>query len=281
MLSLKKISLPLTLSLMAATAQADVVVLDDHVVTGSQCVGLDCVNGENFSFDTIKVKENNTRILFDDTSSSASFPKTDWRLIANDSANGGRNHFTIEDATAGHEVFTLMGAAPANSLFISATGNLGLGTDEPAQSLHISSANGPTIRLEQNQEGGFDAANWDIRVDETGLQISMGGSNKLTIDVDGNVTIPGDLTAGTPADTFPDYVFAPGYSLMPLTDLQTFVRNERHLPGVPTAAQVGAEGLNMTQFQVLLLQKLEELTLYTLQQQTEIEALRAAAGNNP
>ena len=55
---------------------ADVVVPDDQIVQGSQCVGLDCVNNESFGFDTQRYKENNTQIKFEDTSIGA-FPSND------------------------------------------------------------------------------------------------------------------------------------------------------------------------------------------------------------
>ena len=83
--------------LSATAAKADFVVADDLIVQGSTCTGFDCVNGETFGSDTLKLKENNLRVLFQDTSTSASFPTTDWRLIANDSSNGGANHFSIEN----------------------------------------------------------------------------------------------------------------------------------------------------------------------------------------
>src|SRR5262245_10568390 len=67
-------------------AAADQVIPDDLIVQGSECVGLDCVNNESFGFETIKLKENNLRILFEDTS-VGSFPTNDWRLIANDSTS--------------------------------------------------------------------------------------------------------------------------------------------------------------------------------------------------
>ena len=74
-------------------------------IDGSLCVGFDCTAGMAFGFDTIILKENNLRILFDDTSVAAAFPRNDWRLTANDSANGGGSYFAIEDATAGRQVF--------------------------------------------------------------------------------------------------------------------------------------------------------------------------------
>jgi hypothetical protein len=58
----------------------DQVILDDLIVDGSLCVGMDCVNGESFGFDTIRLKENNLRIKFQDTSSTASFPNRDWQI---------------------------------------------------------------------------------------------------------------------------------------------------------------------------------------------------------
>ena len=67
----------------------DDVIPDDLIVQGSACVGLDCVNGEVFGFDTIRMKENNTRIQFDDTSTSAGFPTNNWQIRANSSGSGG------------------------------------------------------------------------------------------------------------------------------------------------------------------------------------------------
>lgn len=265
--------------LTTLTATADQTIVDDLIIQGSQCIGVDCVTGETFAFDTLILKENNLRILFNDTSNSSSFPNVDWRLIANDSSNGGRNHFSIQNATAAREIFTLMSNAPASSLYVGNNGNLGLGTNAPAQNLHISRGNTASIRLEQNTSQGFASAVWDILVDETGMNIQRSGTDLLSIDNSGNVTIAGNLTAGSPADTFPDYVFASDYALMPLQELQSFISQKRHLPGIPSAAEVGQNGLNMTEFQVQLLKKLEELTLYTLQQQAQIDALSAQLEN--
>ena len=107
-------------------AKADFVIPDDLIVQGSACVGLDCVDGEAFGFDTIRLKENNTRIKFDDTSTSVGFPNNDWQLTANDSASGGLNKFSIENTTVATVPFTIVGAAPTNSLFVASTGRVGL-----------------------------------------------------------------------------------------------------------------------------------------------------------
>ena len=74
----------------------------------------------------------------------------------------------------------------------------------------------------------------------------------------------------------PDYVFEPDYPLMPLSDLREFLAREKHLPNVPSAARVEEdEGLNLGEFQMRLLEKIEELTLYTLQQEDRLGQLQA------
>jgi hypothetical protein len=151
----------------------DVVHLDDEIVSGSLCVGIDCLidGSEGFGSDTIKLKENNLRIYFDDTSSSAGFPANDWRLIANDSTSGGSNYFSIEDSTAGRRVFTVEAGAPANSLFIEDYGRVGLGTSVPVLELSIKDSDTPSIRLEQDFSGGWTPQTFDIGANESNFFI--------------------------------------------------------------------------------------------------------------
>jgi hypothetical protein len=111
-------------------------ITQDLIVQGSTCTGFDCSSSESFGFDTFRLKENNLRIHFDDTSNSASFPNNDWRLTANDSTNGGANKFSIDDATAGRQVFVIEAAAPANSLFVSSEGRIGVKTSTPVVEIH-------------------------------------------------------------------------------------------------------------------------------------------------
>jgi hypothetical protein len=66
---------------------------------------------------------------------------------------------------------------------------------------------------------------------------------------------------------WPDYVFEPGYPLMPLPELQQFVQTHQHLPDMPPAQQVAETGVPVGEMNALLLKKVEELTLYVLQQE--------------
>lgn len=82
----------------------------------------------------------------------------------------------------------------------------------------------------------------------------------------------------------PDYVFEnyfgdaasrlPEYQLPSLQELEGYVSTHYHLPGIPSAAILETEGVELKQISMALLEKIEELTLYTIQQQKEIESLK-------
>jgi hypothetical protein len=170
----------------------DVVTADDAIIQGSLCVGLDCVNNESFGFDTIRLKENNTRIKFDDTSTSAGFPNHDWQLTGNDSASGGANKFSIEDISASTVPFTVTGSAPTNSIFVDSTGRVGFRTSTPVLDLHVATSNTPALRLEQNNSGGFTAQTWDVAGNE---------ANFFVRDVTGGSRLPFRIRPGAPTSS--------------------------------------------------------------------------------
>ncbi len=181
----------------------DYVINDDLIVDGSACIGFDCVNGESFGFDTLRLKENNLRIKFMDTSSSASFPTNDWQITANDSANGGANKFSIDDIDGGRTPFTIEATAPSHSLYVDDGGRVGFGTSTPVVDVHVKSGNTPTLRLEQDGSSGFSPQTWDVAGNETnffvrdatnGSQLPFrirpgADSNSLFIDSDNDVGI--------------------------------------------------------------------------------------------
>jgi len=75
---------------------------------------------------------------------------------------------------------------------------------------------------------------------------------------------------------WPDYVFAPDYELRSLDEVAAFIQENQHLPEVPSAAEVAERGIDVGEMNMLLLKKVEELTLYILQQQKEIDELKKA-----
>jgi len=73
---------------------------------------------------------------------------------------------------------------------------------------------------------------------------------------------------------WPDYVFAHNYQLNSLHEVETFIQKNSHLPNVPSAKEVNEKGINVVEMDATLLRKIEELTLYTIQQNKQIEALQ-------
>jgi hypothetical protein len=75
--------------------------------------------------------------------------------------------------------------------------------------------------------------------------------------------------------TWPDFVFEEKYGLLPIAQLEQFIKTNKHLPNVPSAAEVQKDGIDLGSNQATLLQKIEELTLYLIQQQKQIDELKA------
>lgn len=99
-------------------------------------------------------------------------------------------------------------------------------------------------------------------------------SSKLEVAGDVRVTGGSFIDDGTAVQA-PDYVFAPEYNLLPLDKVKDFIIENRHLPNVPSAADFEENGVNLSQLQMKLLEKIEELTLYTLHQETRIQELES------
>lgn len=75
-------------------------------------------------------------------------------------------------------------------------------------------------------------------------------------------------------NNWPDYVFLPSYQLSPLSDLEKYIQENQHLPDIQSSDEVKKEGLNLGEMNAKLLKKIEELTLYLIENQKEIQRLR-------
>jgi hypothetical protein len=164
----------------------DVLHYDDVITTGSLCVGFDCANGESFGYDTVKLKENNLRLYFEDTS-VGSFPSGDWRFRINDTTSGGASYFAVEDGTNGRTPFRIETGAPSHSLYVEDYGRVGLGTSIPYVELHIVDGDSPTIRLDQDGSSGWTAQRWDMAGNETNFFIrDVTNGSKLSFRIQPN-----------------------------------------------------------------------------------------------
>jgi hypothetical protein len=71
-----------------------------------------------------------------------------------------------------------------------------------------------------------------------------------------------------------DYVFDEGYALLKLNDVESFIAQNKHLPGVPSAAEVAENGIELAEMDATLLKKIEELTLYVIELQKQVDELK-------
>jgi len=83
----------------------------------------------------------------------------------------------------------------------------------------------------------------------------------------------------TPSATWGDYVFENDYKLPDLLELEKQIKRDKHLPEIPSAADVAKNGLHLGELQVVLVKKIEELTLLLIEQKKEIESLKMKVNN--
>lgn len=99
-------------------------------------------------------------------------------------------------------------------------------------------------------------------------------TEKLTVDgtikANGNIKAKKVIVSQT---GWPDYVFDPSYSLRSLSELESFITKNKHLPDMPSAKEVEDRGISVGDNQALLLKKIEELTLYLIEQDKKINYL--------
>ena len=96
--------------------------------------------------------------------------------------------------------------------------------------------------------------------------------NNATVKIDGKLFAK-EIEVKT--NVWADFVFKPDYNLMPLNELEHFIKQNNHLPDVPTEAEVKENGINVAEMNARLLQKIEELTLYVIEQQKQIDELKS------
>mgnify|MGYP007112218262 CR=1 FL=1 len=76
-----------------------------------------------------------------------------------------------------------------------------------------------------------------------------------------------------------DFVFKHDYNLKPLSEVESFVKENQHLPDIPSEKEMQEKGLNVNDMQIKLLQKIEELTLYIIEQDKKIQNLQSKLEN--
>lgn len=194
------------------------------------------------------------------------------------------------------------------SMTFTPEGKLGVGVD-PVYTLDVQGDEQVDAYIHSNSESNStvwasnSSHSYGLGVDAAGeghLYGSIQKSNLMTFTTNGKILI-GDTTSITGdhklyvngsilatevnvalVTNWPDYVFEEDYDLPELNDVESFIINNGHLPGIPSKIEIEENGVNLAETDALLLKKIEELTLYVLEQQkmlknqqNEIEQLKS------
>jgi len=98
------------------------------------------------------------------------------------------------------------------------------------------------------------------------------------LEVVGNALVTGEvrtkkIRVSTTPNSWPDYVFEPGYKTFSMAELEAFIMENKHLPEVPSAKEVEANGQDVGAVQTILLKKIEEMTLQMIEMNKRLEKL--------
>jgi hypothetical protein len=167
-------------------------------------------------------------------------------------------------------VFKVLDKYVNPSLTVTTSGRVGIGVMMPAAQLHTTG----TVRF-----AGLTNDNTLTRVlvsDVNGNLSYRDASSLAMSDVlNSSLAVNGTLSAQkikiTQTCPWPDYVFNKQYQLPSLTQTEQYIKQYNHLPGVPSAEEVAKKGIDVADNQAVLLKKIEELTLYVIEQEKKLQ----------
>jgi hypothetical protein len=193
----------------------------------------------------------------------------------------------------------------ADRFFIESSGRVGNKQSDTNSPLHVSGR--AYFNNGNNEAIGLDGTNPFIQfyqsgsaksfIQQTGSTLFM-GVNGGNLRLDGNqVAIGQDLNTASGyklavsgkviceelkvslTGNWPDYVFDNGYKRPSLTELKNFIENNKHLPNIPSAKEVENNGITVGDMQKRMMEKIEELTLYIIELQQQIDDLKTQKNN--
>lgn len=200
---------------------------------------------------------------------------------------GGNNQFGylfIKDE-GGNNVLSFDGETTEFSIRISDN------SDIAALSL-INNTGNATCYLESHNNGGrlhltSDDGRKNIILETRGesfAELTMGGNNGCNGYIflrrdNGSIRISldaeeGEIRVNNQRLNVPDFIFDENYSILKINEVHSFIKENKHLPDIPSSEEIRSQGVNLTAFSMKLLQKIEELTLYVIDLQEQINELK-------
>jgi hypothetical protein len=140
------------------------------------------------------------------------------------------------------------------------------------------SGNGGLNFWKPKNNSGEDPLNYVMFIDDRDGNVGIGTHHPLyKLSVNGTV-LAKEIRVNEDPSYWPDFVFDKDFKLMSLAEVRQFVSDNKHLPDVPSAADIDGKDVSLGEMNRILLQKIEELTLYVIDLQEQIDALKEAAG---
>jgi hypothetical protein len=147
----------------------------------------------------------------------------------------------------------------------------------------IINATGVYVNGQPVGSGGGGTSQWatsgsNITYNVVGGNVAIGTAltsnpNSYKLAVNGKIGAK-EVQVENTSSTWADYVFKSDYNLMPLTEVESFIKSNQHLPEIPSAEEVKENGHKLGEMDVLLLKKVEELTLYIIDLKKEVDAVK-------
>lgn len=198
--------------------------------------------------------------------------------IGNNIDPQARLHIKAEGAQDAGILLEASGTGRSAGIFFSKSA-VNIGTLDKDQPISFYTA-GTELRMSIDPEGNVGIG---VASPQYKLQVAGGAKfdNQVIIDA-GGLYVNGEVKAKkfhASLTPFPDFVFEPDYKLISINEVESFINEHGHLPGVPNAATVEKNGIELGEMNALLLQKIEELTLYIIALEKKMHALETAVNH--
>jgi hypothetical protein len=222
-----------------------------------------------------------------------------WVGMGLNAANGSRSTLYFQEAGTDKYEISWEGGSDylkfygdgVTDMVIDSNGDVGIGVLSPDAQLHLAELSGEGSRAVQigddialvDLDGTFDTLGVYSTADSSGrIKFGSGGATVGSKAGSGAFRVDATLIAKeiyVQSDVWADFVFSEDYRLRPLGEVENYISEYGHLPDVPSVEEIVSGGINVAEMDKTLLQKIEELTLYTLEMKKENEALKARLDN--